>query len=65
MADTEFLNIDLDIESKENVDEIVGEFALHFYIMNNEKRDGIYYASFETHQGEENKIIEKVKNPRS
>jgi len=59
MSKIEFLNMDLDIESEENIDSIIEEFGDHVSIMRNEKENNLFYASFETFLNEENDIIEK------
>ena len=58
MANIEFLNIDLDIVSKNDIAPIIDEFGDQVCVLNNESRDGNYCASFETVCTEENKIIE-------
>ncbi|MCK5831207.1 MAG: hypothetical protein KAH20_12995 [Methylococcales bacterium] len=58
MANIEFLNIDLDIVSKNDLAPIIEEFGDQVCVLNNEWSNGNYYASFETGYTEENKIIE-------
>ena len=57
MEETEFLNIDLDIESESNLTSIVSEFGRKVSILRNQEIDGLYFVSFETVFSEENKII--------
>ncbi len=48
MNETHFLNVDLDIESNENLDELVKELGKNLSIMTHHSNDGINFASFET-----------------
>ena len=57
MSNIEFLNIDLDIESNDNIELLVNELGKRMSVMNNNEIDNIYYASFETGYSEENEII--------
>jgi hypothetical protein len=62
MSEIKFLNIDLDIESKEDISLIVQEFGSQLSVMRYDQSEGLYSASFETGYIEENKIIEEYTN---
>ena len=59
MSEIRFLNIDLDIESTRDISLIVQEFSGRLSVMRNEKKEGLYIASFETEYVGENEIIEE------
>jgi hypothetical protein len=59
MNEIRFLNVDLDIESTNDISPIVQEFSGRLSIMRNEQKEGLYIASFETGYEEENKIVEE------
>lgn len=48
MSEIEFLNIDLDIESKEDISPIVEEWEGKITVFRNDKAEEGYFASFET-----------------
>lgn len=62
MSEIQFLNIDLDIESQEDISLVVKEFSNRLTVMRNDHSKGMYYASFETGYSEENEIIEEYVN---
>ena len=47
MASTEFLNIDLDLESRDDLSLIIQEFGDSVIIMNNENDGSVHKVSFE------------------
>ena len=47
MKKTEFLNIDLDLESAEDISPIIAEFSDSVIILNREKENNIYKVSLE------------------
>jgi len=47
MKKTEFLNIDLDLESTEDISSIIAEFSDSVIILNREKENNIYKVSLE------------------
>jgi len=57
MSNIEFLNIDLDIESNDNIQLLVEELGKRLTVMNNNEIKKVHYASFETSYSEENEII--------
>ncbi len=57
MSAIKFLNIDLDLESTDDLSPVVHEFERSCSIMRNEVVDGIHYVSFETGCTEENQIL--------
>ena len=57
MSNIEFLNIDLDIESNDNIELLVEELSKRLVVMHNNEINKVHYASFETSFSEENKII--------
>ena len=59
MGQTQFLNIDLDIESSTDVHLIIEEFGDRVSVMRSEEQSGIHYASFETGKSEINEIVEE------
>jgi len=59
MNGTTFLNIDLDIESKNDISAIVNSFKKSVTVMRHEFLDEVFYGSFETGLMEPNKIIEE------
>lgn len=48
MSEITFLNIDLDIESNEDISSIVSEWGERISVHRHEEIDGIFYGSFET-----------------
>lgn len=62
MSKIEFLNIDLDIESDEDIELLVSEIGKRATTMRNENEAGKYVASFEAADGEENEIIAEYKS---
>lgn len=62
MSEIKFLNIDLDIESQDDISPVVKEFSSKLTVMRNDHSKGMYYASFETGYSEENEIIEEYVN---
>jgi hypothetical protein len=62
MSKIKFLNIDLDIESQDDISLVVKEFSNRLTVMRNNHDEGIYYASFETGYTEENEIIKEYVN---
>ena len=59
MKAIEFLNIDLDIESKEDISPILKEFGNRVVIHRNEKCNKLFCASISTGYTEENEIIQE------
>jgi hypothetical protein len=59
MNEIEFLNIDLDIESKVDISPIVDEFGDRVSVHRNEHYEGQYCVSFENGYMKENEIIEE------
>ena len=57
MAEIEFLNIDLDIESSVDIAPIIEGFGKRVCVLNNEFSDGKFSATLETGYTEENRII--------
>jgi len=48
MTEITFLNIDLDIESNEDITPIIDEWGDRISVLRNEEVNGVYYGSFET-----------------
>ena len=59
MSAINFLNIDLDIEAKEDASLIVKEFDGRVSVMREGFENGLYHASFETPYSDEDTIIEE------
>jgi hypothetical protein len=59
MSEIQFLNIDLDIESSEDLSTLVAEMSERTSVMRNESGGSVYFASFETGAHGENEIIEE------
>ena len=59
MKEIEFLNIDLDIESNQDLSEIVAGFGDRVVVQRNERVGGVNHASFSTGYSEENEIIQE------
>ena len=57
MSEIKFLNIDLEIESKENIAPLVKEFEKHWVVFHFSENKGLYSASFETAQMSTKEII--------
>ncbi len=57
MKETEFLNIDLDISSEEDISELVIEIGKNTCVLNNSSEEGVFEATFETGGQEPNQII--------
>ena len=57
MHGIQFLNVDLDIESGEDISILVREIGARSIIMRDEMIDEIHYASFETILTSENEIV--------
>ena len=57
MSEITFLNIDLEIESKENIAPLVKEFEKHWIVFHFSENEGFYSASFETAEMSTIKII--------
>lgn len=57
MKETEFLNIDLDISSEEDISELIIEIGNNTCVLNNSCEEGIFVATFETGYQEPNQII--------
>ena len=57
MERTDFLNVDLDIESKIDIKPIVDAFGEHLTVMRNDCVDGVFYGSFETAYSKIDEII--------
>jgi hypothetical protein len=53
-----FLNIDLDIESANDIAPIINEWGDKIHVLRNERIDNIYYGSFETSCSGINEIID-------
>lgn len=62
MKKIEFLNIDLDIESEEDISLIIEEFGDRVTIHRSELYEGKYYASFSTGFMRENEIIQEYRS---
>lgn len=61
MSQTEFLNIDLDIEANFDLTILVEEIGLEATVMRNDKNRERYFASFETGAIRANEIIAEYK----
>ena len=59
MSEIQFLNIDLDLESNEDLTSIIESFRSSATVMRDDHIEGKYYASFEIGFTEENKIIQE------
>ena len=59
MNEIHFLNIDLDVESTDDLAPIIQEWEDRVIVFRNEEVDGIYYGSFETSQSGLEEIIEE------
>jgi hypothetical protein len=57
MEESEFLNIDLEIESKSNITCIINELGSRVIILRNQEINGLYFVSLETIFSEGNEII--------
>ena len=57
MTEIEFLNIDLDIESIEDLSPIIQEWTGKLCLLRYDEYNGIYYASFETGFGQIEDIV--------
>ncbi|QUM82014.1 MULTISPECIES: hypothetical protein [unclassified Moritella] len=59
MNDTHFLNVDLDVESKQDITPIVEFWGDEISVFRLEEVDGTWFGAFETLESAEDDIIEK------
>jgi hypothetical protein len=57
MSRIQFLNIDLDLESDEDISDLVTEIGTKLIVMRDHTVSGVHHASFETTLPTENEII--------
>ena len=59
MSETTFLNIDLDLESENDLQPLIDAWGEEIFVLGLDNDDGIWRGSFETMEDEAEKIIDK------